>query len=162
MIKSGNEDLLGSLTLAFSMEKGSNEFYIKGAEKIIEKKGKEMFKKLASFEEGHMRYIQYLYTSLLGEKRLISLSEFKEGITTEIMEGGIKIDPSLSNVEDTPFMDDIDALNIAEDKELKSYAFYQRLIRKTTDTNAKVVFEELAKEEKKHIKYIKELIEKIK
>lgn len=155
------EDLLGALTLAFSMEKGSNEFYKKAVERIFDKKGKEMFKKLASFEEGHMRYIQYLYTSLMGEKRLIGLSEFKERIPSEIMEGGIKIDPTLAEVEDTPFMDDIDALNIAEDKEAKSYAFYQKLIRKSTDTNAKVIFEELAKEEKKHIKYIKELKDKI-
>lgn len=155
------EDLLGALILAFSMEKGSNEFYTKAVEKIIDRKGKEMFKKLASFEEGHMRYIQHLYTSLLGEKRLISLSEFKEKVPAEFMEGGIKIDPSLAIVEDTTFMDDIDALNIAEDKEHKSYAFYQKLIRKSSDTNAKVIFEELAKEEKKHIKYIKELMNKI-
>ncbi len=144
------------------MEKGSNEFYKKAEEKIIDKKGKEMFRRLASFEEGHMRYIQYLYTSLLGEKKLITLSEFKEKVTTDIMEGGIKIDPSLANVEDTPFMDDIDVLNIAGDKEAKSYTFYQKLIRKSSDTNSKVIFEELAKEEKKHIKYIKELIDKIK
>lgn len=158
---SGKEDLLDALALAFSMEKGSNEFYIKAEEKIIEKKGKEMFKRLASFEEGHMRYIQYLYTSLLEERKLISLTEFKERIPTEIMEGGIKIDQSLAMVEDIPFLDDLDALKMAEDKEHKSYAFYQRLIRKSSDTNAKVIFEELAKEEKRHIKYIEELKDKI-
>jgi rubrerythrin len=157
-----NEDLLGALTLAFSMEKGSNEFYKKAEEKIIDRKGKEMFRRLASFKEGHMRYIQYLYTSLLGEKKPITLAEFKEKVPTDIMEGGIKIDPSLANVEDTPFMDDIDVLNTAGDKEAKSYTFYQKLIRKSSDTNSKVIFEELAKEEKKHIKYIKELIDKIK
>jgi rubrerythrin len=158
---SGTEDLLNALTLAFSMEKGSNEFYKKAEEIIIDKKGKEMFKKLASFEEGHMRYIQHLYTSLLGEGRLINLSEFKDKVPTEIMEGGIKIDPSLAAVEDLPFMDDLDVLKIAEDKETKSYAFYQKLIRKSHDTNTKVIFEEMAKEEKKHIKYIKDTIEKI-
>lgn len=162
MVSSNNEDLLGALTLAFSMEKGSNEFYKRAEEKIIDKKGKEMFKKLASFEEGHMSYIQYLYTSLLDERKLFSLSEFKEMVPTEFMEGGIKIDPSIVKVEDTPFMDDIDVLNIAEDKEHKSYSFYQKLIRKSSDINAKVIFEELAKEEKKHIKYIKDLKEKIK
>lgn len=157
----GTEDLLSALTLAFSMEKGSNEFYIKAEERIIEKKGKEMFKKLASLEEGHMRYIQHLYTSLLEEGKLISLTEFKEKVPTVIMEGGIKIDPSLAMVEDIPFLDDFDALKIAEDKEHKSYAFYQKLIRKSSDTNAKVIFEDLAKAEKKHIKYIKELMDKI-
>lgn len=157
----GTENLLNALTLAFSMEKGSNEFYLKAEEKIINKKGKEMFKKLASLEEGHMRYIQYLYTSFLGEGRVISLTEFKEKVPTKIMEGGIKIDPSLAEVEDTPFLDDFDALRIAEHKEHKSYAFYQKLIRKTPDTNAKVIFEELAKAEKKHIKYLEELKEKL-
>ena len=157
----GKEDILSSLALAFSMEKGSNEFYIKAEEKIIDKKGKEMFRKLASFEEGHMRYIQHLYTSIMGEGRLISLSEFKEKMPAKIMEGGIEVDPSLAKVEDAPFIDDLDALKIADEKEHKSYAFYQKLIRKTLDTNAKVGFEEMAKEEKKHIKYIQELVDKI-
>jgi len=158
---SGKEDLLGALISAFSMEKGSNEFYIKAEDRVIDKKGKETFRRLASFEEGHMRYIQYLYTSLLDEKKLISLAEFEEKVPTEIMEGGIKVDEALAMVEEVLFLDDIDALKVAEDKEHKSYAFYQRLIRKSSDTNAKIIFEELAKEEKRHIKYIQELMNKI-
>lgn len=155
------EELLSIFTAVLSMEKGSREFYLKAEERIIDKKGKEMFKRLASLEDGHMRYLQHLYSSMQGGKKMLSLAEFKEKNPAEIMEGGIKVDDALAETDNPAFIDDLDALKIAKDKEHRTYSFYQKLIRKSQDTNAKFIFEELAKAEKKHIKYLEELREKL-
>ena len=48
----GNESLLDSILFAFGLEKGSNIFYTKAAEKVDDPKSREFFSAMADVERG--------------------------------------------------------------------------------------------------------------
>jgi len=146
----GNESFMDSILFAFGLEKGSNAFYIKAAEKVDDPKSIEFFLTMAEVEKGHMADIRLLYCGMENEACPISIDEFMEAVPGPFVEGGKLLENALREL-DVAFMDEADALKVAIKQEGEAYAFYAKASKRMEDRMAKVLFENLATEEKKHL-----------
>lgn len=155
----GKEDLLQSIIEAFTMEKGTREFYQQAAIAVPEGPARNAFARLAGWEYEHMLYIQFLYQSLTEDRDLLSFEDFKKNVRPEAVEGGIPVKEAKQKLEKYDFKDASEALRLALEMEAKSYDFYRRLSDKSQDTNARLFMKEMMNWEKTHIEYLKKLKE---
>lgn len=137
------------LILAIKLEKGSRDFYLAAKGKAASPQAKEKFQMLANAENGHMQRLWERAITLLGEGALPPLEKLKQGLKVEHMEGAIEISPALARV-DEKFSDEMEALEIALEKEYMSYDFYKRTSVLVEDPSAKTLLHELAVEERNH------------
>jgi rhodanese-related sulfurtransferase/rubrerythrin len=142
-------DVKDILTLAIKLEKGSWEFYMAARDKVEQPHMKETFQTLVNAEEGHMRRLHQQAGSLLGEGILPSFDGLRSELKVEHMEGGIEINPALARLDEN-FADDMEALEIAIEKEYTSYDFYKRTAMLVENLDAKTLLHELALEERNH------------
>ena len=142
-------DVKDILMLAIKLEKGSRDFYVAAKEKATSPQAKEKFQMLADAEDGHMQRLWERAITLLGEGALPPLEKLKQELKVEHMEGGIEISPALAKV-DEKFSDEMEALEIALEKEYMSYDFYKRTSALVGDPDAKTLLHELAVEERNH------------
>jgi len=96
-----------------------------------------------------MQMLHQRAISLLGEGVLPPLDKLKRELKVEYMEGGIEISPALAKI-DEKFVDEMEALEIALEKEYMSYDFYKRTSTLVGGPDAKALLYELALEERKH------------
>ena len=87
--------------------------------------------------------------SLVGEGALPLLDKLKRELKVEHMEGGIEVSSALARIDDR-FTDEMEALEIALEKEYMSYDFYKRISALVEKAEAKALLHELALEERKH------------
>jgi len=142
-------DVKDILMLAIKLEKGSRDFYVAAKEKAASPQAKEKFQMLADAEDGHMQRLWERAITLLGEGALPPLEKLKQELKVEHMEGGIEISPALAKV-DEKFSDEMEALEIALEKEYMSYDFYKRTSALVGDPDAKTLLQRLAVEERNH------------
>jgi rhodanese-related sulfurtransferase/rubrerythrin len=142
-------DVKDILMLAIKLEKGSWDFYLAANEKAASPQAKEKFQMLANAENGHMRRLWERAITMLGEGALPPLEKLKQELKVEHMEGAIEISPALAKV-DEGFSDEMEALEIALEKEYMSYDFYKRTLVLVEDQDAKMLLHELALEERNH------------
>ena len=142
-------DVKDILMLAIKLERGSWDFYMTAQEKVASPQAKEQFKMLAAAEDGHMQRLWKRAVTLLGEGALPPLEKLKHELKVEHMEGGIEISSALAKV-DGKFSDEMEALEIALEKEYMSYDFYKRTSVLVEDPGAKMLLHELALEERNH------------
>ncbi len=156
----GNESLLDALLFAFGLEKGSNLFYIKAAEKVDDVKSKEVFLAMADAEKGHMANIRLLYCGMDNEACPITLEEFTEAVPGPYVEGGKLLENALREL-DVAWLDEADALKVAIKHEGEAYAFYTKAGKKMEEPLVRVLFKNLAEEEKKHLDELTRLLKAI-
>ena len=137
------------LMLAMKLEKGSRDFYVAARDKAALPQAKETFQMLANTEDGHMQRLYQRVIGLLGEGALPPLERLKPELKVEHMEGGIEISHALAKVEEK-FADEMEALEMALEKEYMSYDFYKRTSALVENPDAKALLHELALEERKH------------
>ncbi len=137
------------LILAMKLEKGARVFYLAAKDAVQSSRVKEIFQMLANAEDEHMRRLYERTTRLVGEKALLSLDKFKRELKIEHMEGGIEVNSALARIADK-VTDEMEALEIAVEKEYLSYDFYKRMAALVENTEAKALLHELALEERKH------------
>ena len=137
------------LILAIKLEKGSWDFYLAAKEKAASPQAKERFQMLADAENGHMRRLWERAINLLGEGALSPLEKLKQGLKVAHMEGGIEISSALAKMAEK-FSDEMQALEIALEKEYVSYDYYKRTAVLVGDPSAKTLLHELALEERNH------------
>jgi len=142
-------DVRDILMLAIRLEKGSRDFYVAAKEGVALPRVKEKFQMLADAEDGHMQKLWERAIIMLGERALPPLEKLKQEIQVKHMEGGIEISPALAKV-DEKFSDEMEALEIALEKEYMSYDFYKRASALVEDSDAKTLLHELALEERNH------------
>ncbi len=142
-------DVKNILMLAIKLEKGSWDFYAAAKAKAASSQAKEKFQMLADAEDRHMQRLWERAISLLGKGTLPPLEKLKQELKVEHMEGGIEISPALAKV-DEKFSDEMEALEIALEKEYMSYDFYKRTSALVEDPDAKTLLHELALEERNH------------
>jgi rhodanese-related sulfurtransferase/rubrerythrin len=153
-------DVKDILMLAVKLEKGSWDFYVAAKEKAGSPQAKEKFQMLADAEDRHMQRLWERAISLLGEEALPSLEKLKQEINVEHMEGGIEISPALAKVDDK-FSDEMEALEIALEKEYMSYDFYKRTSALVGDPGTKTLLHELALEERNHAEILLKRVSEI-
>ena len=137
------------LILAIKLEKGSQDFYTAARDKAVSARVKETLHMLAKAEDKHMHRLHERAISLLGEGAIPPLEKLKQELKVEHMEGGIEINPALAKVEEE-FANEMEALEIALEKEYMSYDFYKRTSALVEEPDAKALLHELASEERNH------------
>jgi rhodanese-related sulfurtransferase/rubrerythrin len=142
-------DVRDILMLAIKLEKGSWDFYMAARDKVQSSHMKETFQTLANAEDGHMQKLYDHAISLLGKGVLPPFDKLKRELKVEHMEGGIEISPALAKL-DEGFTDEMEALEIALEKEYMSYDFYKRTSTLVKNPDAKTLLHELALEERNH------------
>ena len=157
----GKEDLLRALIEAYLMEKGTRIFYSGAAEKAANSEAIKMFAELSDWEERHMDYIQFLYQAIEGDRDMQGFEDFKRNADAPVTESGIPVKELEAKLEENSFVDDRGALKLALEMEGKSYNLYRKLSEKASDSNARVVFEEMMEQELKHIDYLTKMGPKI-
>jgi rubrerythrin len=96
-----------------------------------------------------MQRLHQQANSLLGKGVLPPLNKLKQELKVEHMEGGIEISPALAKL-DEDITDEMEALEIALEKEYMSYDFYKRTSTLVDNSDAKTLLHELALEERNH------------
>jgi rhodanese-related sulfurtransferase/rubrerythrin len=137
------------LMLAIELEKGSRDFYLAAKEKAASPQAKEKFQMLADVEDVHIQMLWERAITMLGKTALPPLEKLKQELKVEYMEGGIEISPALAKV-DKGFSDEMEALEIALEKEYISYDFYKRTSVLVGDPDGKMLLHELALQERNH------------
>ena len=91
------------------------------------------------------------------------MEELKRELRVENIEGSIEISPALAKI-DEKFVDEMEALEIALEKEYMSYDFYKRTSTLVGNPDAKTLLHELALEERNHantlLKWVAEIVRK--
>jgi rubrerythrin len=149
----GNESLLDSILFAFGLEKGSNTFYLKAAEKVDDPKCKEFFSAMAEVEKGHMANLRVMYCSMDNDMCPVTLEEFTETVPGPYVEGGKLLENALREL-DVALLDEVDAMKVALKHEGEAYGFYVKAAKRMEDPQVKVLFDNLAQEEKKHLEEV--------
>ena len=142
-------DVRDILMLAMKLEKGSRDFYTAASNKTHSTEAKDVFQMLAGAEYEHMQKLYERAISLLGKGTLLPLDKLQQELKVEYMEGGIEISPILAKA-DEKFTNEIEALEIALEKEYMSYDFYKRVSALVENPEAKALLHELALEERRH------------
>ena len=154
-------DVRDILVLAIKLEKGSWDFYMAAINKVKSSHMKETFQALVNAEDGHMQRLHQQAISLLGEGALPPLDKLKRELKVEHMEGSIEINPALAKL-DEKFVDDMEALEIALEKEYMSYDFYKRTSTLVENLDTRTVLHELTLEERNHadtlLKWVAEIV----
>jgi len=153
-------DVKDVLMLAIKLEKGSQDFYIAAREKVLSAHTKETFQTLANAEDGHMQRLYERATSLLGKGVLPPLDKLKRELKVEHMEGAIEISPALARL-DEDIGDQMEALEIAVEKEYMSYDFYKRISALVENAEARALLHELVLEERRHAGKLLERLEEV-
>ena len=116
---------------------------------------------LADAEDGHMQRLWERAMFVLGKGALPPLEKLKQELKVEYMEGAIEVNSALARVTEK-FSDEMEALEIALEKEYMSYDFYKRTSTLVEDPGAKTLLHELALEERNHadilIKRVSEIV----
>ena len=157
----GKEDIIQALIEVFLMEKGTKEFYSLAAEKAVNPQAGKIFAELSEWENRHMGFIQFLYQSIQGDREVKSFEEFSSKTPAPFTEAGIPVKDLEAKAEKYNFKNETEALALAMEIEGKAYNLYRRLSQNTADTNVKVVFEEMAGQEVKHVEYLKKMRQKL-
>ncbi len=142
-----------ALAASLEMEKEGYDFYLKTAEKSIDKMTKDVFSFLAAEELKHIESIKKFYEAeVSGEKvdfeRMIGDIDIKQAheAIAKLFEGLDEKAPTDKK--------DLDAYKFARDFELNGEKFYRKAAEESSDENVKRLFEFLVEEERRHFKMI--------
>jgi len=153
-------DVKDILVLAMKLEKGSRSFYLAAIDKAWPSQLKDTFQMLAGAEYGHMQRLYERSIGLLGEEALLPLDRLEQELKVEHMEGGIEVSSALARIDDS-FTDQMEALEIAVEREYMSYDFYKRTSALVKNAEAKALLHELALEERRHARKLLERLAEV-
>ena len=140
------------LLFAIQMEKAGRIFYLQVAKKMGEKEVADLLKMLSQKEERHIKNL-YMRLKKISPKAP-PLKEIKE---SKFVEGTISLPEALLSVEENPFTEKMDVLEIALENECKSFDLYRRMAEKVRPP-LKDFFLDLADQERGHMDELSRLI----
>ena len=153
-------DIKDILILAIGLEKGSWDFYMAAKNKVQLPKAVWIFQMLADIEESHMQRLYQHAVGLLGEKVVLFLENLKAELRAEHMEGQIEINFALAKV-DEKLEGEIEALEMAIEKEYVSYDFYKRTSALVVSQDAQTLLHELSLDERNHANILLKQLERV-
>ena len=147
------------IALAWMLEEGSRRFYAEIPSLVADEETKKLFRDLTTAEEHHKTSLGSLYKMFVGEE---PGEDFPGSIipaeaTGDIMEGGMRVSEALEWVKGKN-SEAIFELSMA--LETNSYDLYIKMRRRMKDAKSREVFDQLSKEEKKHLELLAGLFEK--
>ena len=151
----GPEDVI---ILAYGMEEGLREFYVRMSDSVEKTEAKRLFTKLADIEVIHKTSLFTLYTELYG--KVEDQRTFEDNIVNDKMEGGFTTEQFI-NMYSHSLEDTEEILSIAMMLETQSLDLYLRLATKLAEQKAKDVLYELSEQEKGHLRLLGELLDNV-
>lgn len=139
---------LEALRQAMLNEQETYEFYVKAAERVVNEKGRAMFRELAQEETVHIKIVRDQTESLRAGEGWTASVDFENL-------GGVDITPlehkrSKMSTEIDDDITDLGALVIAAEMENNSFNFYVEQYQKTEDPVGKRVYGYLINAERNH------------
>lgn len=142
------------------IEKNGQEFYTLMAEKTTDERARTVFKMLATDEKRHLKTLEKKYFPEAGFPDYITDEELeiekyvKELGVPDLFTKRVNIEKLVALIDEPK-----KALIIALDTERHSVIYFEGLAKTASSEEARVLYEELAEEERTHEKHILELIE---
>lgn len=155
---SGNEDPEEVLLIAFSLEKGLRDFYLKAISLIQVAEVKELFKKLADIEIKHQQRIFDEYCRITNTTT--SMDEFARNIAAPVMEGGISTEEFMQRFN-ADFKTPGDAIEMAMSIEAQALDLYSRVASNTPNEESSTILGIIASEEQEHLRLLGELFDQV-
>jgi sulfur-carrier protein adenylyltransferase/sulfurtransferase len=147
------------IALAWMLEEGSRKFYATVPSLVADEETKKLFSDLATAEEHHKASLVNLYKAFAGEEpgQDFPGSIIQAETTGDIMEGGMLVGEALKWVKGK----NTEAVfELAMALETNSYDLYIKMGRRMKDAKSMEVFDQLSKEEKKHLELLAALFER--
>ena len=140
------ENVKDAIKTAIQMEKDGYSFYSKAAAQTSSDMGKTVFKSLAADELLHLEVFQKLFNEKVGK------TEWFDLVNTSKKYVDIPIFPKdLQKTEGAdPDTNEIDALRIAMDSELKAIDYYTKIRENSSDDEVNKIIDEIISQEKNH------------
>ncbi len=144
------------LSIAYSLEEGLKDFYLKMMRRVTNNSAADLFKKLAHVEDIHKDRLFDEYARLTGS---IDRSSFEKALVQENMEGGLTTEEYLDRFQ--PDMEEVEeVISLAMSIEAQALDLYTRAAKKAKDSNNQKVLNRIAAEEKIHLEQLGILLDK--
>jgi len=148
MTTSEQAKMLQAINTAIEMELDGKECYLAASKESTNEAGRKLLESLAEEEDSHRRKFEELYNSILKGRGWPSVN-LQPDTTHDIRTSLIKTCTILGvNVSGTS--SELDAVQVAIDKEKKSYDFYENQARIAAYDIEREFYKNLAKEEREH------------
>ena len=150
------EDLIA---LAWVLEEGSRRFYSEISLLVDDEETKKLFRDLTVAEEHHKASLVKLYKTFTGTGTVQEATEsiIAPEAADDIMEGGMRVSEALEWVKGK---DSAAIFELAIALETNAYDLYIKMRRQMKDDKSRQVFDQLSREEKKHLEMLAALFEK--
>ncbi len=148
---------VSALEIALNNEMREREYYLRCAERTLNKLGKSMFLELAKEEEAHYKALKLLWEKGWKEKGLpkeIDLIVGKSNVRNVLMSFLRNMDLTQKTEED-----DKEAIKRAMEFEEKGVLFYLQLSKEATTEEERAFFDLLSSMEREHLNSLKETLE---
>ena len=152
----GAETLPQVLIVAYSLEKGLQDFYLSMTEKVSGETVKELFEKLARIETVHQERLLVEYRKETGTDP--SQDEFEQTQVSAAMEGGLTTEEYLQ-LYDPDFENETEVVSLAMAIEAQALDLYQRTADRAKTENVKLALVRIAEEERAHLKQLASLLD---
>uniref|UniRef100_I2Q1Y2 Rhodanese-related sulfurtransferase n=1 Tax=Desulfovibrio sp. U5L TaxID=596152 RepID=I2Q1Y2_9BACT len=150
----GTETPRQILLAALGMEAALGAFYGKLGQAAADAETRDVFVRLAGFEERHLHHVHGLYRKATGDKS--ELAALLSGVSPEL-EGGLPGETFLAQLGGEPDAPG-EALELAASVEAQALDLYTRLAAKAGDPESAALFTALAQEEKTHLRAVSNLM----
>jgi rubrerythrin len=152
----GEETVQEALIVAYSMEAGLEDFYQTLAPKGLKPAVTTLFKALARIETKHQDRLYGIYHSLSDNP--LSRPEFEAQTQSGILEGGMSTEAYLDQFQ-PDLGSTVEVVSLAMSIEAQALDLYQRAARNCSDSAGEKAFQQIANEEKTHLKQLGQLLE---
>lgn len=152
----GQEPPGETLIVAYSMEQGLREFYLRMADEVKDEEAQSLFKKMADIEIKHQDRIYREYINLTNATD--DRNEFEEKILTQTVEGGLTTDEYIDRLK--PDMESVsDIISMAMSIEAQALDLYQRAADNSMDPDSRKTLQQIANEEQAHLAQLGKLMD---
>jgi sulfur-carrier protein adenylyltransferase/sulfurtransferase len=153
---SGSEALAEVLVVAYSLEKGLQDFYESMVDQVKNAAVKQLFKKLAAIELEHQERLFNAYQKQSTQPT--SQQKFEQDLVIQAMEGGLTTREYI-NLYQPELEVEADVVALAMGIEAQALDLYQRASDRAPTTDTKNALQQIAEEERAHLKLLGKLLD---
>jgi rubrerythrin len=152
----GKESAEDSIIVAYGLEAGLQDFYETMEKQSSDESARSLFAELAHIETLHQARLVDLYNELTGTHA--AQADFSSSLVSPALEGGLTTEEYLSRFH--PDLNSVtDIVSMAMSIEAQALDLYQRASDKTKDDKARDALQQIASEERTHLRLLADYLE---
>lgn len=152
----GAETLPQVLIVAYSLEKGLQDFYVSMTEQVSGVKARNLFHNLARIETNHQKRLLSEYRKETGTNP--SKDDFEQTHVVRAMEGGLTTEEYLKLYQ-LDKENETEVISMAMAIEAQALDLYQRTADRSSAEDIRLALMQIADEERAHLKQLASLLE---